>query len=171
MALIGVFLIKDPELDFSVYYLLGLIGAAFAALSYNFVRTLRLTDHPLVVLSWFQIVLLPVSSLVLLSLGNFKWPQSSDLQAIFLLALFSFLAQVCLTLAYQKSLMAKAASVNFLAIPLSVVVGYVFFKEELKSSQLWGILLVFAAVSLNTVFKPALDQLLQSFLQRNKQGK
>lgn len=160
LALCGVFLIKDPELKFSIYYFLGILGAAFAALSYNFVRALRTTDHPLVVLSWFQFVLAPVSVLVLLVQG-FVIPTKTDWLPILLLVTFSFLAQVCLTLAYQKAVMSKAASINFLAIPLSVAVAFFFFGEELKISQLLGIGLVFTAVTLNTVFRPSLERFLQ----------
>lgn len=160
LALLGVFLIKDPGLDFSLHYLLGIVGASFAALSYNFVRALRVSDHPLVVLSWFQFVLAPVS-IFLLSMQGFVVPSVEDSLPIFLLMAFSFLAQVCLTLAYQKAIMSKAASVNFLSIPLSVVVAYFFFDEELKLSQLIGIGIVFVAVLVNTDFRSSLERLLQ----------
>jgi drug/metabolite transporter (DMT)-like permease len=166
LALCGVFLIKDPALNFSMYYVIGIVGAAFAALSYNFVRALRTTDHPLVVLSWFQFVLLPVSLFALAAEG-FVVPAPYDYQPIFLLVTFSFLAQVCLTLAYQKAVMSKAASVNFLSIPLSVVVASFFFQEDLKTSQLFGIALVFTAVLINTVFRSSLER----FLQRNTSSK
>jgi len=160
VALCGVYLIKDPNMKFSMYYLFGILGAAFAALSYNFVRALRTTDHPLVVLSWFQFVLVPVSLIVIVAQG-FVTPMAHDYQPIFLLITFSFLAQVCLTLAYQKAVMSKAASVNFLAIPISVVVASFFFQEDLKMSQLFGIALVFLAVLINTMFRSSLERLLQ----------
>jgi len=160
LALCGVFLIKDPQIQFSGFYLLGILGASFAALSYNLVRSLKVSDHPLVVLSWFQFVLVPVSVFVLCVQGFVK-PTLNDVFPISLLILFSFLAQVCLTLSYQKAVMSKAASVNFLSIPLSVVVASFFFGEELKAVQLVGIGIVFLAVSLNTVFRPSLERLLQ----------
>lgn len=160
LALIGVYLIKDPDLSFSWLYIVGVVGAALAALAYNFVRSLRKTDHPLVVLSWFQFVLVPVSFLGLF-LQGYVAPQQKDFLAMVLLALFSFLAQVCLTLAYQKAVMSKASSVNFLSIPLSVVVAYYFFGEELKNSQFIGITVVFTAVLLNTVFRESLESFFQ----------
>lgn len=165
LALLGVYLIKDPEISLSWLYLVGIVGAAFAALAYNFVRSLRNTDHPLVVLSWFQFVLAPVALLGLL-LEGFVVPEQKDILPMVLLALFSFLAQVCLTLAYQKAVMSKAASVNFLSIPLSVVVAYFFFDEELKSGQFIGITIVFIAVLLNTIFRSSLEILFQKSTSR-----
>jgi len=158
LALLGVFLIKDPDLNISWFYFVGVFGASFSALAYNYVRSLRATDHPLVVLSWFQFVLAPVSALAL-TMENLVTPAQKDFFPIFLLVLFSFLAQVCLTLGYQKALMSKAASVNFLSIPLAVIVAYVFFEEQLKGTQLIGIGVVFAAVALNTVFKSSFEKL------------
>lgn len=166
LALFGVYLIKGPSLEVSLVYVLGVVGAAFAALAYNFVRSLRETDHPLVVLSWFQFVLLPVASMALIVRGG-VYPKASDVQPIILIALFSFLAQVCLTLAYQKAVMSKSSSVNFLSIPLSVVVAFFFFDEELSRLQFIGVGIVFTAVVLNTVFRAKLESLFLSKGQRS----
>lgn len=172
LALFGVFLVKG-NVGIDVHsgagpvglYVLGVIGAAFAALAYNFVRSLKDTDHPLVVLSWFQFVLLPIS-LALLLFRGYAVPSTEEYTSIFLLALFSFLAQVCLTLAYQKAVMAKSSSVNFLSIPLSVLVAYSFFGESLKPLQFVGIAVVFIAVVLNTVFKTRLELFVDRLLFR-----
>lgn len=158
LALFGVSLIKDTGFDFSIYYVLGVVGAAFAALAYNFVRSLKSTDHPLVVLTWFQFVLLPVSTIGLFRSGVVT-PEKADYLPIFLIGLFSFVAQVCLTLAYQKAEMSKSSSVNFLSIPLSVLVAYFFFGEELNSRQFIGVATVFIAVTINTLFKARLEAL------------
>ena len=148
MSFLGVYLVKDSSVGWSFYYLYGLTAAAFAALAYNFVRRLRQTDHPMVVLSYFQYCLLPVS-FIGVAFFEHKQPVVSDLQPILLLGVFSFLAQLCLTLAYQKSLVSKASSFNFLAIPLSTGVGYVFFKETISYQQGVGMVMVLTCVLVN----------------------
>ncbi|MGH1468982.1 MAG: DMT family transporter [Bdellovibrionales bacterium] len=167
LALFGVFLIKGPgAVGDSWLYMLGVLGAAFAAFAYNLVRSLKKTDHPLVVLTWFQYVLLPVSFVGLVFDGGVM-PTPKDYSPIFLIALFSFLAQVCLTLAYQKAEMSKSSSVNFLSIPLSVVVASVFFGESLSVTQLIGVGVVFSAVTLNTVFRSRIEVFFQSIGQKS----
>lgn len=148
VSFVGVYLVKDPGSGWSFYYVFGLVAAAFAALAYNFVRRLRKTDHPMVVLSYFQYCLIPVSLVGVLFFEH-KSPALSDLEPIILLAIFSFLAQLCLTLAYQKSLVSKASSFNFLAIPLSMAVGYFFFGEPVSYRQGLGMGLVFLCVLIN----------------------
>jgi drug/metabolite transporter (DMT)-like permease len=148
ISFVGVYLVKDSSVGWSFYYYYGLVAAAFSALAYNFVRKLRKTDHPMVVLSYFQYCLIPVS-LVGVIFFEHKSPAFSDVRPILLLAVFSFLAQLCLTLAYQKSLVAKASSFNFLAIPLSTAVGYFFFNEPVSYKQAFGMLLVFVCVLTN----------------------
>ncbi len=177
LALVGVFLVKgavglgsDSDSDSFWLYIMGVVGAAFAALAYNFVRSLKDTDHPLVVLSWFQFLLIPVSLFLLLLRGHVV-PNPKDYQPMLLLAVFSFFAQVCLTLAYQKAVMSKSASVNFLSIPLSVLVAYFFFKESLEPLQFLGIAIVFAAVFLNTVFKTQLEEFYSLRFQKSTSNK
>ena len=148
LSFLGVYLVKDPSTGWSFYYFYGLVAAAFSAMAYNYVRKLRETDHPMVVLSYFQYCLIPVSLLGVIFFEH-KLPQTSDLQPIVLLALFSFLAQLCLTLAYQRSLVSKASSFNFLAIPLSTIVGYFYFSEPLTYRQGLGMALVFVCVLIN----------------------
>lgn len=153
LALFGVLLIKGPLTGFNPLYLFGLLSAAFAALAYNFVRKLKKTDHPLSVLTWFQYVLLPTSLVVLLVRGSFEFPaQTKDIGHILFLILFSFLAQVCLTLAYQTDRVDKVSIVNYLSIPLSLLVGYFFYSETLNMVQVSGIALIFLAVLGNALW-------------------
>ena len=148
ISFLGVYLVKDSSMIWSFYYFYGLMAAAFAALAYNFVRRLRKTDHPMVILSYFQYCLIPVSLVGVLFFEH-KSPMSSDLKPIVLLAVFSFLAQLCLTLAYQQSQVSKASSFNFLAIPLSTAVGYFFFEESITYRQGLGMSFVFICVLVN----------------------
>lgn len=151
LSLFGVFLIKDPESSWSIYYLFGAGSAAFAAIAYNFVRKLKATDHPMVVLTYFQYILVPMA-LVGFFIYGYVPVTTDDLIPMFFLALFSFLAQLCLTLAYHKTVVSKASGFNFLAIPLSAIVGVVFFNEVLSGTQLLGIAIVFATITVNTLY-------------------
>lgn len=118
-SFIGVYFIKGDtgpglETGFSLYFLFGIAAAFFSSLAYNFIRKLRKTDHPILVLSYFQYCLIPPSLLGFVVYG-YVLPQREDLVALLLLAVFSFLAQLFLTLAYQLSFVSKASSLNFVA--------------------------------------------------------
>lgn len=167
-AFLGVYLIKEPEAAWSIYYLLGFVASFLAALAYNYVRKLRLTDHSLVILTYFQFILLPVSTL-LLAFKGFVVPSASDLPAILLLAVFSFVAQICLTLAYKQSEVSKAVSFGFLSVPLSAAVGYIFFNENLSLSQILGLSLVFTVVLIHVFYDRLKAQCL--YLQKKHKTK
>ena len=89
LSFFGVFLIKGSESSWSIYYLLGAGSAAFAAVAYNFVRKLKATDHPMVVLSYFQYILIPPALIGFLIYGH-EPVSDKDLLPMFFLALFSF---------------------------------------------------------------------------------
>lgn len=161
-SFIGVYFIKgsvqtkilSPGVDAntSLYFAFGILAAVFSALAYNFIRRLRKTDHPILVLSYFQYCLIP-PALIGFILHGYVMPSAMDALPILVLAVFSFLAQLFLTLAYQLSVVSKASSLNFLAIPLSVFVGYYFFEEALTSKQMLGALVVLICIVANLFFK------------------
>jgi|GEM_PF-2967043 len=136
----------------SLYFAFGILAAVFSALAYNFIRRLRKTDHPILVLSYFQYCLIP-PALIGFVLYGYVMPNTKDVVPLLYLAVFSFLAQLFLTLAYQLSVVSKASSLNFLAIPLSVFVGYYFFEESLTLKQMLGALVVLICIVANLFFK------------------
>jgi drug/metabolite transporter (DMT)-like permease len=136
----------------SWYFVFGIVAALFSALAYNFIRKLRKTDHPILVLSYFQYCLIP-PALIGFCLYGYVLPNTKDIAPLLFLAVFSFLAQLFLTLAYQLSVVSMASSLNFLAIPLSVVVGYYFFEESLSLKQMFGALLVLVCILANLFLK------------------
>lgn len=151
-CLLGIVIIKGFEGVFSIYVILGLSSAFLSACAYNFVRKLRTTDHPLVVLSYFQYILLPACLLGFLFKGG-EGIHVADIKSISILVVASFLAQLCLTLAFQKALVSKVSSFGFLSIPGSVLIGYFFFDELMDLKQLLGISIIFVSIFLNQMIK------------------
>ncbi len=155
-CLLGIVMIKGFQGAFSLYILLGLGGAFLSACAYNFVRKLRTTDHPLVVLSFFQYTLIP-ACLLGFAIDGAGPVYSSDIKYILILITTAFLAQLCLTLAFQKALVSKVSSFGFLSIPGSILIGYFYFKEAMSSTQLLGIGIIFVSVLLNQLVKNVKD--------------
>ncbi|MCP4456818.1 MAG: DMT family transporter, partial [Cytophagales bacterium] len=60
----GVLVIQgfDPRIDFN-HLMMGISVAIFMALAYNFVRKLRTSEHPLVIVFYFPLVMLPISGI------------------------------------------------------------------------------------------------------------
>lgn len=152
IALGGVVLIKGGVSGPWWYVLIGLVAALFSAVAYNYVRKLRATDHPLIVLSFFQYFLVGTSLVSFLFTPPVVPPREFLFPIVFLI-ISAFLAQYCLTLAFHKAAIARVSILGFLSIPGSLLIGSLYFKENLGPDQYLGIGLVLAAVILNQVFK------------------
>lgn len=152
VAFAGVALIRgfDTRLEWQ-YLALGVMSAMFSGLAYNSVRKLRDTDHPLVVVFYFPLMAFPFSLVYCL----FIWvtPMGWEWLWLFLVGVFTQIAQVNLTHALQNEKLAAISGLNYLGILYALFFGYVFFDETFKWVVLLGIFLVLTGVLLNFFLK------------------
>ncbi len=148
----GVALIKGFDTGMEpIYFLLGLGGALGSGFAYNFVRKVRKTDHPMVVVFYFPLIGLPITGAI--SAQNWVMPEGIDWAYLLGIGIFTQIAQVRMTKALQTSKIATVSSVRYLGVLYALVFGYFFFHEIPSWATYAGIGLVLTGVLLNLFFK------------------
>lgn len=151
MAFSGVFLIKSFDTRVSVTYLiLGIIAAFGSGVAYNLVRRLKDTEHPLVIILYFQMVGLVVS--IPLMLFNWKTPQGADWIYVCLVGLFSYLGQIFLTNAFSRERAASVAIIVYTGLVYAIAIGWIIYGERQDIYTFGGMALVVCGVILSVLY-------------------
>ena len=152
LAFLGIGVIKGFNSELSYLYLTaGVISAIFAALAYNMIRKLKDTDHPVVIVMYFPVVAIPV--MTILTAFNYVQPQGIDWLAILLMGLFTQIAQVYMTRAWQVDKANKIASLKYIGIFFALGFDIFIFGFIPGIWTLLGIGLVISGVVLNVIKK------------------
>lgn len=152
LAFIGVMLVKGFDYRVSVVGLiLGVLAAIGSAIAYNFVRMLRTTEHPLVIVFYFPLITLPLVGPF--AIKDWVWPQGWDWLFVLAVGVFTQLAQVNMTKAFQLEKAANISIINYLGLVLALSYGFFFFNETFSLGSLLGMGLIFIAVLLSTLVK------------------
>lgn len=145
IAFIGVVLVRGFDGQISEFELLIALAAAFfSSLAYNYVRILSSTDHEMTVVFYYPLVTLPLIG----PFAAYNWVTPQGMEWIFILAVgvFTQVAQVYMTRAYQVGPLSKVSIFSYLGVLLALLVGYFAFSETLSLIQALGVFLVLAAV-------------------------
>lgn len=148
----GVLLIKGWDQRFSnEYLLLGMVAAMFAGLAYNFIRKLKTSEHPLVIVLYFPLVTLPLAG----SWTAAVWVLPEGPQWIYLLAVgvLTQIAQYYMTRSYQEEELSKVAPIQYMGIIFGLAFGWWLFDESFHPMGYAGIVLVLLGVVLNLIYK------------------
>ncbi len=151
IAFSGVLLIKNFDPRVSVAYLvIGIIAAFGSGVAYNFVRKLRETEHPLVIILYFQIVGLVVS--IPLMLFVWRTPVGLDWLYLLLVGVFSQLGQVFLTNAFHREKAASVAIIVYSGLVYAISIGWLVYGEGQTIFTFFGMFLVVAGVVSSIVY-------------------
>ena len=148
-AFVGVVLIKgfDPSVSWDMW-LLGLLSAAFAAVSYVATSRCKDTDHPVGVVLWFHLVAVPLTALPVAwdwhPLSSVEWAEAA---AIGVLSVF---AQVAMTVALHRDDASTVMPFKYVGALAAAVFGYTLFDERLSFGAAAGMAVVVVALAANT---------------------
>ena len=158
LAFCGVILIGGFDPEASLYKVtLGLLAALGSGVAYNCVRKLKDTEHELVIILYFPMITVPTLAPVVYL--DFVMPTPWQWFGLLMVGVFTQMAQLFMTRAYQKEPAAKVSIYNYLGIVIAVLVGWLAFGASLSTTAMGGIAVVFLSV------------LLSSFVRvKNKQG-
>ncbi|MBK8492991.1 MAG: DMT family transporter [Saprospirales bacterium] len=148
VSLLGVILLKgwDPRVT-TFYFVVGLLSAVFSGVAYTLVRTLKETEHPIVIVMHFQIVGMLAGAVF--SAAHFQVPHHWEWLGLLAVGLLTQAGQVNLTKALQLERVGIATSLNFVGVIYAAIFGWVLFSEHLTLKSLFAISLVAAGVVLN----------------------
>ncbi|NNE99582.1 MAG: DMT family transporter [Pyrinomonadaceae bacterium] len=151
IAFSGVLLMKNFDPRVSLFYLvIGVIAAFGSGVAYNFVRRLKDTEHPLVIILYFQIIGLVVSIPAML----FAWKSPVGMEWIYLLfvGIFSQLGQVFLTNAFSRERAASVAIIVYTGLVYAISVGWIIYGERQTLFASLGMLLVVVGVAASILY-------------------
>ena len=151
LSFAGVLIVKGFDANFPLgYFLTGIASAFFSGVAYNLVRSLKESEHPLVIVLHFQIV--GVIAGLFFTLFNWATPHGVDWLFLFLTGVCTQLGQVNLTKALQAERVAKVSILNYLGILYALVFGWLWFDEIYTLRTIIGIILVVGGVILSILY-------------------
>ncbi len=152
LSFAGILIIQgfDPRIE-PIHLLMGIVASLFMGLAYNFIRKLKNTEHPLVIIFYFPLVMLPISAIW----SSFIWvqPIGWDWLVLVTVGLCTQVAQYFMTKAYQQEELNKVSILTYISIIYSLLFGYFIFDETYDLITYGGMALVLVGVILNIVFK------------------
>ena len=152
LSFIGIIVIQGFDVRISGFHLLlGVLTSFFMGLAYNFVRKLNTTEHPLVIIFYFPLVLMPIASIW----SYFVWvePQGWDWLFLILVGVSTQIAQFFMTKSYQSAEINKVSILNYLGLIYSLIFGYFLFEETFNFLTYIGMGLVVTGVVANVIYK------------------
>jgi len=145
----GVAMIKGFDTRVPTLYLvIGVCSSVCSGFAYNFIRKLRTTDHPLVVVFFFPLVTVPIVGVY--TLLHWVPPQLSDWFILIGIGLATTVAQIFMTKAYQLEKAANVSNYNYLGSVYAIIIGLVFFGESIEILGLLGIALIIFGVIMSS---------------------
>lgn len=152
MSFSGVVMIKgfDPRID-PIDLIFGISAAICSGFAYNYIRKLKKTDHPLVVVLYFPLVTVPIVG----AYTMFHWVSPHLLEWIILLAVggATTIAQIYMTKAYQMERASNVSNFNYLGSVYALIIGYFLFGESISPLGLCGIAVIIIGVLLSARYK------------------
>ena len=153
ISFVGVLVIQgfDGRIDMT-HLLMGIATSFFMGLAYNFIRMLKTSEHPLVIILYFPLVMLPISGLW----SAFVWVTPTSLLDwlyLILIGVLTQIAQFFMTKSYQSEELSKVSIVNYVGIVFSLSFGYFIFNETFHIVTILGMFMVIGGVVLNVLFK------------------
>ena len=140
----------DPRVSV-VHLIMGILASLFMGLAYSFIRMLKTTEHPMVIIFYFPLVMLPISGIW----AGFVWiqPIGWDWLWLMLVGIFTQIAQFLMTKAYQKEELNKLSILSYISIIYALFFGYFLFGETFNFFTYLGMGLVLSGVIANIILK------------------
>lgn len=126
---IGILIVLNPgSMGLSLAEIAALSSAFFIAVTYIFIQKLSRTENHFAMLMWFSIGCSAATFYPAMAV----WvPVSTKMYfIIFIIAASATAAQYCVIRAYQVGKSTVISPLEYLQIPLSVIIGLIFFSEE-----------------------------------------
>lgn len=151
ISFLGVFVIKGFDANFpTIYFVTGLSAAFFSGVAYNLVRTLKGSEHPIVIVFQFQVVGIIAGFIYVLF--DWKTPMGWDWLYLLGTGILTQIGQVYLTKALQAEAVGQVSIINYTGIIYAIFFGWLIFGELLTLQELVGILLVIGGVVLSIFY-------------------
>ena len=125
--------------------------AVFSGFAYNFIRKLKNTDHPLVVVFYFPLFTVPCVG----AYTAVRWvtPSGTDWLIMIMIGLATTIAQIFMTRAYQLERASNVSNFNYLGSVYAIILGIALFDESVTALALAGIALIVFGVIMSARYR------------------
>lgn len=130
-----------------LYAALGVVSALFAGLAYYSIGVMKGKVEPIVVVTWFPIVAVPVMGII--SLFVWKTPVGTDWLFLLAVGICTQLGQLFMTKAFMAESASAASGMKYLGLIFSFAWGFLFFGETYNLLSLLGMLMIVTGVVVN----------------------
>ena len=153
ISLLGAMWLKDSDYRIEIhYFFLGLLAAVFAGLAYNFIRKLKDSAHPQLVIFYFPLVTLPIVTPFMLK--NWYTPNLVEFGLLIGIGVLTQIAQVFMTKAYMLEAASKISHFNYLTSVYAWLSGILFFHEQIPLQSILALLMIIVGVYFCSKFAP-----------------
>lgn len=148
LGIIGLLLILRPTTEaLNPAALAVLAGAVGYAFSYIQTKFLSATDAPLAILFYMTLMQLPFG--LIPSVMDWKSPSLTMMPWILLVGVTAMSAHYCMTRAFKLADATVVVPMDFMRLPLIMVVGYLFYQESVDIWVLAGAVLMLSGNLIN----------------------
>ncbi len=152
VSFMGVIIIKGFNLDMPLSILfIGLISAVASGFAYNFVRSMKEKEDPVVVVLHFQ--LFGVFAGLIAAFFYWQMPVGIEWFLLLGIGILTQLGQINLTLALQEEKLADVSILNYLGVLYAIGFGILIFGEIYSLWTILGIGFIIGGVLLNYFYK------------------
>ncbi|MDP7539145.1 MAG: DMT family transporter [Alphaproteobacteria bacterium] len=132
-GIIGVLVILRPDTAMPDAAALVVLGAAVAyAGAHTMTKQLTRTDGALAILFWMSAIQLPLGLGANAAFGTWVMPTTGDLPWVLMVGLAALSAHFCMTRALRLADATIVMPLDFIRLPLIVLVGWAFYGEALR---------------------------------------
>ena len=152
VSFIGILLVRGfDDRILPIHLIIGIGASIFSGLAYNFIRKLKTSETPLVIIFYFPLVTMPVTG----AISYFDWvrPVGYDWFILIGVGILTQIAQYFMTKSYQSEELSKVASLRYVSIIFAWAYGFFIFNETYNLLAYLGIFLAVAGVAMNLWFK------------------
>ena len=141
----GAMIVLQPwSSGFTLWSLAPIAAAILWGAASLMTKHLTAFEKPETITMWLLLLLSPINAGLSLAAG-FEWPAGKVLQLLLLAGIIQFVAQWCLTKAYEKADASFLQPFDDLRLPFNVVAGFLAFGY-LPEGNLWlGVAMIMAA--------------------------
>ena len=138
-----------------VYLFIGIGASIFSGFAYNFIRKLKSSEHPLVIIFYFPLITMPVTGMI----SAFDWvaPKGTDWLFLLLVGVLTQIAQYFMTRSYQAEEINKVVGLRYLSIVFALFFGWFMFNESYDWIAYIGMGVAVFGVVLNLWFKKRIE--------------
>lgn len=128
-----IFYAPQVVLD-EVYVLIGVLGAAFAALAYIGIKQLSASHSPLAII--FQFYASSSIAIPLFTFYDWVWPSWHELLYLVMVGMFGLIFQICVTKAFALSDVGDITPFMFVGVIFSVLCDWLIWNT-VPNTQFW----------------------------------